>query len=48
MVRGQAERVRALLANASFTSRAPEAVVARERERLAQIEAQLAQLEGEA
>ena len=38
------ERVRALLANDAFTSRAPDAVVQRERERLAALEAERAQL----
>jgi valyl-tRNA synthetase len=40
------ERVRQLLANDAFTAKAPEAVVARERERLADLEEQLRQLEG--
>jgi valyl-tRNA synthetase len=40
------DRLRALLANPSFVERAPDAVVARERARLAELEAQLAQLEG--
>jgi valyl-tRNA synthetase len=39
------ERVRALLANDAFTSRAPEAVVQRERERLADLEAERLQLD---
>ena len=38
------ERLRALLANATFTERAPAAVVARERERLAELEEQRRQL----
>jgi valyl-tRNA synthetase len=40
------ERLRALLANSSFTERAPAAVVERERGRLAELEAQLRQLDG--
>ena len=40
------ERVRSLLANEAFVARAPEAVVARERERLATLEAERAQLDG--
>ncbi len=48
-LRAQAERLRALLANDSFTAKAPSAVVERERDRLGEIDAQLAQLEeGEA
>jgi valyl-tRNA synthetase len=35
-----------LLANSSFTERAPAAVVERERGRLAELEAQLRQLDG--
>jgi valyl-tRNA synthetase len=40
------ERLRGLLANAAFTDRAPEEVVDRERVRLAELEAQLRQLDG--
>jgi valyl-tRNA synthetase len=40
------ERVRTLLSNDSFTSRAPESVVQRERERLAALEAERLQLQG--
>ena len=40
------ERVRALLANAAFTSKAPEQVVTRERERLAELEVERRQLTG--
>jgi valyl-tRNA synthetase len=39
------ERLRGLLANAGFVERAPAAVVARERERLAELEAQLRRLD---
>jgi valyl-tRNA synthetase len=39
-------QLRGLLANAGFVERAPAAVVARERERLAELEAQLHRLEG--
>jgi len=40
------ERLQQLLGNEGFVGRAPAEVVARERERLAELEAQLAQLEG--
>ncbi|HET7686674.1 MAG TPA: valine--tRNA ligase [Candidatus Limnocylindria bacterium] len=43
-LRAQAERLRALLGNAAFSERAPADVVARERARLADLEAQLAAL----
>ena len=45
-VRAAIERLRSLLGNPSFVERAPEAVVARERDRLAKLEAQLRRLEG--
>jgi len=38
------ERIRALLANAAFTAKAPPAVVERERERLADLEQERGQL----
>ena len=44
--RGEVERLRGTLANEHFTSRAPAAVVARERERLAETEARVAALAG--
>jgi valyl-tRNA synthetase len=45
-LRSGIERLRELLANPSFTGRAPAEVVARERDRLADLEAQLRQLGG--
>jgi len=43
---GGIERLRALLANPSFTSKAPAEVIDRERARLAELEARLGQLGG--
>ncbi|MGH2417368.1 MAG: hypothetical protein ACRDFY_03460, partial [Candidatus Limnocylindria bacterium] len=45
-VRAAIERVRGLLGTASFVERAPREVVARERARLAELEARLRRLEG--
>jgi valyl-tRNA synthetase len=44
-LRGGVERLRTLLSNSSFVERAPQAVVERQRARLAELEAQLLQLE---
>ncbi|MFQ5460421.1 MAG: hypothetical protein ACE5EL_06470, partial [Anaerolineae bacterium] len=43
--RGEVERLQGVLANQNFVARAPEAVVQRERDRLADAEARLATLE---